>query len=68
MAPIALKDKRIEELTKQLVKRFIAGEVSRWIFQRLLSNGRAKFIADLSLQLAKKNVPVAAQFALSNFR
>ncbi|CAB3988440.1 gamma-tubulin complex component 5-like [Paramuricea clavata] len=44
MAPIALKDKRIEELTKQLVKRFITGE------------------------LAKKNVPVAVQFALSNFR
>ena len=28
MAPIALKDKRIEGLTKQLVKRFISGEVS----------------------------------------
>jgi hypothetical protein len=28
MAPIGLKDKRVEELTKQLVKRFVTGEVS----------------------------------------
>ncbi|XP_046839158.1 gamma-tubulin complex component 5-like isoform X2 [Xenia sp. Carnegie-2017] len=44
MAPIALKDKRVEELTKQLVRQFINDE------------------------FAKKNVPLALQFSLSNFR
>ena len=64
MAPIALKDKRIQELTKQLVKRFVTGEVSGCILRDLFSNVDRKFMSEL----AKKNVPVAVQFALSNFR
>ena len=48
MSPIALKDKRIQELTKQLVKRFVTGEVSGCILRDLFSNVDRKFMSDLA--------------------
>ena len=48
MAPIALKDKRIQELTKQLVKRFVTGEVSGCILRDLFSNVDRKFTSEFA--------------------